>query len=166
LGTKHSVQVPDHEHATSFRNLLGCLLKKHETEAIFEEWIVPEPTQTIGSILANECGLSWRNVGTPKRPEFETDEMLLLGWPEMPVAVCTYGPIQNQINREQFMLDKITQDMADRNSGLFICGLSHVHSITEKFIGRGFDTEGYQWQEPVSPLRLKSLLDDKARGQI
>jgi hypothetical protein len=155
LGTNHSVQAPSHENTTLFKNLLRCLLRKHGAQAIFEEWEVPELIQTVGSILANECGLPWENVGTPKEPEFATDEVL---WgPEMPVAVHAYGPIQNQINRERFMLDKITQVMADHSDGLFICGLSHIHSMAERLIGVGFDVEAYQWQQPVPAEFVKFL---------
>jgi hypothetical protein len=147
LGTNHCVQASDYSGTTYSKNLLSSLLRKHQSQVLFEEWQVPEFVQTIGKGLAVEYGLPWENLGTPDEPEFATDEVLCNS--EVPVAVRAYGPIQNQINRERFMLDKIVRLMINHNDGFFICGLSHIHSMAEKLITVGFDVEGYQWQQPV-----------------
>jgi hypothetical protein len=93
------------------------------TQVIFEEWDL-NGWPTIGSVIAKERGLPWENVGTPDTPEFQTGGKLQC--PPVPVVICTYGPIENQTCRERYFLDRIKSIMADRDHGIFVCGLAHI----------------------------------------
>ena len=43
------------------------------------------------------------------------------------------------------MVTEIQKAMIGRNCGLFIVGLAHLHSMSEKLLGRGYDIEALSW---------------------
>jgi hypothetical protein len=148
VGTNHQVQAVGTPRAPMFKQVLACLLTKHsDIGVIFEEWEQPKLWDTVGYILAKERSLPWGNVGTPDDPQFEAYDVLRE--PACSLAIHMYGPIQNQTNRERFFLERINEIMANHNDGLFICGLNHVHSMSEKLMTLGFGVEAYTWQEPI-----------------
>jgi hypothetical protein len=148
VGTNHRVQGCDYKDTQLFKQVLVCLLTKHsDIDSIFEEWEQPKLWSTVGCNLAHEQNLPWDSVGTPNEPRFEAYGVLRE--PSCSVAIPMYGPIQNQVNREQFFIKKINEIMANHNHGLFICGLNHVHSMSEKLTALGFGVETYTWQEPI-----------------
>jgi hypothetical protein len=145
LGTNHRAQAHYDEQPNELRNILRCLLMVHSgIQVIFEEWDPSGLVSTEGSIMAKENGLSWENVGTPDEPRFHTGGKLKQ--PPIPVVLCTYGPLENQIRREQYFLDRIKSIMSSRDHGLFVCGLSHIQSMGEKLLNLGFAVEIYEWQ--------------------
>lgn len=151
VGINHRVQGHSQLDGgtNEFRNVLECLLEEHSgIQVIFEEWgfvdwVNPGPL-SVGNVLANELGLPWENVGTPDRPEFQTTGRFHC--PKVSGDVFTYGPIENQIYRENHFTKRIEKIMADRNAGLFVCGLAHLHSMSEKLRRSGFAVEAYEWQ--------------------
>ncbi len=144
LGTNHRAQAHYEGMGNELRNILTCLLTVHgRTEVIFEEWD-HSGWPTEGSVVAQERGLAWENVGTPDKPEFNTGGKLKN--PPVPVIICTYGPLENQIRREQYFLDRIGSILNSRDHGLFVCGLAHIQSMGEKLLNLGFEVEIYEWQ--------------------
>lgn len=148
IGTNHRAQAQYDGAVNEFRNILSCLLIMHDNiQVIFEEWdLCGWPT--VASVIAKERGLSWENVGTPDTPEFLTGGKLRQ--PPVPVVICTYGPLENQVRRERYFLDKIESSMANRDHGLFVCGLAHIQSMGEKLLNLGFAVETYEWQPELS----------------
>ena len=101
-----------------------------------------EDDKTIGKRISDELSIAWSNSGPPNLKRFETCDpcrFLLDGdW----VTERRYGPIEAQIERESYMIDKICSAMADHAVGIFVCGMAHMHSVSEKLHRTGYDVEG------------------------
>jgi hypothetical protein len=144
LGTNNGVQKFDYQQSGQFREVLACLLESHDVQVILEEtdWY----TETVGNKLARERNLPWESVRTPDTPDFGPTCEVESG---MRVAMVAFGPIHKQTNRERVMQNRIAEFMAGYSRGLFVCGLGHIQSMSEKLSSSGFDVEAYEWQKPV-----------------
>ncbi len=144
VGTNHGVQGQDFNGTNQFQKIIIALMVKHDIQLIFEEWDWLETSWiTVGHKIAIDRSLPWKNVGTPNEPEYETcSDFLTSGG-----AVTVYTPT-TQSTREICMLGNIRQTMKDYNAGMFILGLAHMQSMSEKLILLGFEIEAYEWQKP------------------
>jgi len=141
LGTNHRAQAHYDDEPNEIGKVLECLLKRHsDTRAILEERDSKGCWPREGSVVAKARGLSWENIGTPDGPEFDTGHKL------NELGIHIYGPLRNQIRREEYFLDRIRSIMDTRDQGLFICGLAHIQSMGEKLFNSGFVVEAYEWQ--------------------
>ena len=139
LGTNHAVQY----RCALFKEVIKSLLERHESRTILEE--VDWCEATMGHQVASEGGLLWHPACPPANDEFGPTNEIEAG---MPIPIHRFGPIHRQTNRERFMQKRISEAMAEHDSGLFICGLGHLQSMAEKLISSGFEVEAYEWQQP------------------
>lgn len=51
------------------------------------------------------------------------------------------------------MITEIQKAMIGRDCGLFIVGLAHLHSMSEKLLKAGYEIEAFYWTTP--PLILE-----------
>ena len=56
-----------------------------------------------------------------------------------------YGPFESQDAREDQMADNIRVEMENFETGLFIVGLAHVHSMFSKLRALGLSVTAYVW---------------------
>jgi hypothetical protein len=56
-----------------------------------------------------------------------------------------YGPFENQEARENRMAKNIGAEMENYETGLFIVGLAHLHSIVGKLRTSGFKVTAFSW---------------------
>jgi hypothetical protein len=140
VGTTHDEQRASNI-GTVLEKRLDYITKNHAT-IIIEEWTYGD-FSTIGSRIAEAKSLEWCNAGTPLDEEFET----FLPQPLWIDGDCLthhpYGPMSAQIKREAYMIKEIMRSMTDHKTGIFICGMAHLHSICEKLYLAGFNVEGF-----------------------
>jgi hypothetical protein len=56
-----------------------------------------------------------------------------------------YGPFDRQENRERYMLRRIVAEMSAHTAGLFVVGLAHIHSLSQKLQQARFEVAVYVW---------------------
>ena len=56
-----------------------------------------------------------------------------------------YGPFEKQEAREDQMAKNVQMEMKNYETGLFILGLAHLHSIFSKLRVLGFSVTAYAW---------------------
>jgi hypothetical protein len=59
--------------------------------------------------------------------------------------MCEYGPFERQENRERRMAENVQAEMENYESGLFILGLAHLHSVFGKLHSLGFKITAFSW---------------------
>lgn len=113
--------------------------------------------------LATKSDFHWANVGTPDEPDYRTytgpincpgydgtlqlpefaggDELQHWKAPEM----REYGPFENEETRENRMAMNVQAEMENYESGLFILGLAHLHSVFGKLRSLGFKVIALSW---------------------
>jgi hypothetical protein len=119
---------------------------KYDIQIILEEWS-DTAGDAIGHTLETEQ-LYWRDVGTPDKPEYKS----FVGFinnnydPEQPkYTYFREYAFEIHEKREQFMLGKIMEYMTDRERGLLILGMAHIHSMMDKLRKAGFKVSGGTW---------------------
>jgi hypothetical protein len=128
LGTFHEIQEKDFENTGEFRRTLLYLTKRYGVSTVMEEWTTIKG-ETVGSRLAREFQLEWKNVGTPPTEELKTGGVLFDPIEQPPMVIDSYGPVDVQTYREHQMVDEVQRTMSGRKVGLMICGLAHLQSL-------------------------------------
>lgn len=150
LGTYHDVQLDGHPLNSKLAGVISLICEHYSVQVILEEWShIPEEV-SFASTLA-KANLPWRNVGTPNEAHFVTTVGGLNCHPptydpRKPV-LYEYPPLNVQELRENYMVERARALMESYQTGLFIMGLAHLHSMLAKFKSIGFDVRGYSWIE-------------------
>ena len=147
LGTNHDVQEKDYKGTNEFRRILKYIIRVKRTDIVMEEW-TSKRGSTVGQRLAEEMKIKWANVGTPSKPEFETDHPLFDPFGDPPFFLDRYGPLEVHIQREQYLVNEINKAMTGMTCGIFIVGLAHLHSMSERLLGCGGEIEAFSWTAP------------------
>ena len=104
--------------------------------------------------LATKSAFHWANVGTPDEPQYRTYTGLInypgydgsLQPPDWDAPqMYEYGPFENQEIRENQMAKNVQAEMGNYESGLFILGLAHLHSVFGKLQSLGFKVTAFSW---------------------
>lgn len=151
LGTNHTIQEKDYNDSDEFRGVIEYLVRTWQVEILMEEW-TSNKGATVGQRLASDLRLEWVNVGTPSTAEFKTHIPLCDPMEEPPLVIDRFGPLPVHIKREEYMVSEIQKTMIGRSSGLFIVGLAHLQSMSEKLLKAGYEVEAFNWTVP--PKRL------------
>jgi hypothetical protein len=122
-----------------------------------EEW-----SETKGPSFASTLVSSpvfYKNVGTPLEEQFQTYRLpinhpsymgTLDDCDECP-SMSEYGPLHRQENRERKMLQNIQTAMEEHRVGLFLIGLGHLHSMSNKLIAADFAVTAFEWLGCIRP---------------
>jgi hypothetical protein len=62
-----------------------------------------------------------------------------------------YGPLDRQENRERRMLQNIQTAMELHQVGLFLVGLGHLHSMSNKLLAANFNVTAFEWLGCILP---------------
>jgi hypothetical protein len=142
VGTTHEQQKAS-DAGSILDKKLRHYVRRYGVSVVIEEWKF-EDDKTVGKLLADSLSIAWCNAGTPLEEQFETYDPYPI-WlddgscePERP-----YGPIEAQVRREAYMIDKINSAMNDHAVGVFVCGMGHMHSVSEKLHQGGYEVEGF-----------------------
>lgn len=142
LATFHQYQVLGNDRNSELEKRLDYLRLKFDVQTVMEEWSEKEG-DSFAQVFAKKLGLHWANVGTPDEPQFQTYWGLihypghngtLKHDPDAP-SLDQYGPFENQEARENWMTKGVQAEMEKYESGLFILGVAHLHSVFGK-LGR------------------------------
>jgi hypothetical protein len=152
FGTNHDVQEKDYKGTNEFRSVLEYIIRVWQVELVMEEWTSTKGS-TVGKRLASGLHVQPLNVGTPSTAEFKTDIPLFDPMEEPPMVISRHSPLAVQIKREEYMVTEIQKAMIGRSCGLFIVGLAHLHSMSEKLLKAGYEVEAFYWTTP--PLILE-----------
>jgi len=146
IGTAHEFQNVGNPWEAQFRDMLASVANTYDIQIILEEWNDNRGT-AIGKTLESEK-LKWESVGTPSSPEYNT----FVGWinnaydPQQPTyQYFREYPLAIQETREQFMVKRISEFMANYQRGLFVVGMNHLHSTMSKLRIASFDVTGGNW---------------------
>lgn len=138
FGTRHytPTKVPK-----GIQDTLNTILDKFAPQVVLEEW-----SEILGQSAASEIAsahhVSWKNIGTPQRPELKSFGIEgALDFPES-ANIQRYGPLASQEKRENLMCDNIIAAMSAYETGVVVIGLGHLHSMMVKLSG-DFDVDGY-----------------------
>jgi hypothetical protein len=151
LATVHQHQQSGSAGCANLEARLEYLRSKFNLEAIVEEW--SDKKESCAKHFAVGSSLHWANVGTPDEPRFSTYWGLVfypghngtLPYDRHAPSLDEYGPFENQEERENWMVHRVEDEMANYGSGLFIIGVAHMHSLFAKLRSAGFDVTGYVW---------------------
>jgi hypothetical protein len=145
VGTTHEQQM-NAETSSMLERKLRHYVRGYGASIIIEEWKF-EDDKTIGKRIADSLSIVWCNAGTPPE-QFETYGPHPV-W--MDDGSCEterpYGPIEVQIRRESYMVDRICFSMTGHETGIFVCGMGHMHSISEKLHRAGYEVDGFSCLE-------------------
>lgn len=141
VGTNHGKQEVS-EKPTLFERKLRNYIERARVSVIIEEWKLDDDN-TIGKRIADSLSIAWCNACPPKQEQFETNDPYPVWLDGSRETELRYGPIEAQINREAYMIDRICLAMTDHAVGLFVCGMAHMHSISEKLHRAGYGVDGY-----------------------
>ena len=153
LATVHEYQRAGHFLNNELKKRLDYLTRQIPTQIIMEEWLSKEPSFAAG--YAPGIGMKWENVGTPDEEPYRTFDGLISypGYggslthdPTAP-SLNEYGPYEAQQNREARMVENIQLAMTDYQTGLFIMGIAHLHSLFGKLRSCRFDVLAFHWLE-------------------
>ena len=140
FGTTHQQQEVNNTPSIFEKKIRNYILRDN-VSIIMEEWKFGD-TQTLGKQIADSMSIAWCNAGTPNQEEFRTDNPCPIWLDGSCMTESSYGPIEVQIKREAYMIDKIQQAIAEHQVGLFVCGMAHLHSISEKLHLAGYEVSG------------------------
>jgi hypothetical protein len=153
LGTVHQYQMRGNEWSSALEKRLDFLRSRFGAQIVMEEW-AEKYGQSVADKFAEETGLPWANVGTPDEPIFRTytgpinypghdGTLQPPDWDTPPMD--EYGPFENQDAREDQMAKNIQAEMENFETGLFIVGLAHLHSMFSRLRALGFSVTTYVW---------------------
>ncbi len=153
FGTTHELQKVGHSLNSELAARLSYLLDKFAATVVLEEWATEGPP-SFTSVLANDRGLDYKNVGTPPDEQFRTFCNAPINYPghdgtlgpcEEAPQFYEYGALNKQENRELRMIQNIQDQMKTHHIGLFVVGLAHLHSICIKLQATGVNVAAYYW---------------------
>ncbi len=140
FGTTHELQREGCESA-EFPQRLEHEVRRRRATIIIEEWKIGE-NNTVGKQIADKLGIDWCNADTPLTEPYETFDPSPLWLDCGCVTHRDYGPIEHQILREEWMIARISEAMVMHEASVFVCGIAHLQSISEKLHRSGFDVKG------------------------
>jgi hypothetical protein len=153
FATMHQVQMLGHDGNLEFENRLDYLRSKFGVQILLEEW-AEKHGDSVAKLFATKSGLDWTNVGTPDQPQYRTytgpinfpghDGTLQPPDWDAP-GMYEYGPFENQELRENQMATNVQTEMQKHETGLFILGLAHLHSVFGKLRPLGFRVTAFSW---------------------
>ena len=118
-----------------------------------EEWSEKQGESVAKTFSANS-GLRWANVGTSDILRYRTytgpinypgyDGTLQPPDDNAP-DMNEYGPFENQEARENQIAKNVQAEMENYDTGLFILGLAHLHSVFDKLRSLGFKVTAFTW---------------------
>ena len=156
LATIHQYQMSGNDAGSELRKCLDYLRsqfkaqKTVELQTVMEEWS-KELGETVVKEFATKSGLHWASVGTPDEPRLRT-YLPAVTYPghngtlrpdHGAPPLCEYGPFQNQEAREKRIVQNVRAEMENYESGIFVLGLAHMHSVFKKLQSSGFKVYGY-----------------------
>jgi hypothetical protein len=152
LATIHQYQTPGNDANLGLEKRLDYLKSKFGVQIVMEEWS-EKKGESVAKAFTTKSGLHWANVGTPNEPQFQTFWGLihypghngtLPHDPDAP-SLDEYGPFENQEARENRMVKNVQAEMENYETGLFILGVAHLHSLFAKLKALDFKVTGYSW---------------------
>ena len=153
LATAHEFQLVGHPLNRDLGTRVEYLCQAFNTQLVMEEW-TEKKESFLQSFIRARAPLVWENVGTPDTEEFSTYHVPPLNHPshdgtlpadEDAPLIAEYGPYRQQENRERQMVENICSEMEQHDSGLFVVGVAHLHSLFTKLKNRDFEVVGYAW---------------------
>lgn len=154
LGTLHLLsQVPGNDRASGLEKCLDYLRAEFGPQIVMEEWF-EGLGESVAKAFANKLDLPWANVGTPDEPEYRThccpiNHPGYHGSVRQPVCnapqMHEHGPFENQEAREKRMAKNVEAQMEKYETGLFILGTAHLHSVFAKLRSLGFKVVAFSW---------------------
>ena len=139
LGTRH--YLPTNIPA-DIQSAVNTIIEKCHPQAVLEEWTYSKAHESARANICKPKLLPWRNIGTPDSEEFRTyGETHALDFPTG-ANIQRYGPILNQIRREDAMRANIVAAMSSFDSAVVGIGVAHLHSMHEK-LSSEFDVDAY-----------------------
>lgn len=154
LGTRH--QALEDGPNPEFQEALTLIIQRFNVQIVFEEWSTTR-SESVCHHLAKKRGLIWQDVGTPDLPEFKTDELdraLFNYMSPNRVEVHGYGPLVAQRAREELMVKNIGDFSSTWDSGLFVVGVTHLHSMMERLVLL-YAVEGFSWLPKVQSVKAE-----------
>jgi hypothetical protein len=153
FGTSHDIQDNGHELNAELGRRLSFLTEKFAPTVMMEEWCIDRPP-SFASQFAHNQGLVYSNVGPPQQEEFRTLGYAPINYPghngtlgacwEAP-PMYEYGPLEKQENRERHMAQKVQDEMKNHQTGIFIVGLAHLHSMFSRLCQADLNVAAYSW---------------------
>jgi len=159
LASVHEYQLRGNERNPELEKRLAYLISKFSADIVMEEWSEAQG-ESFAQGFAAKSGFDWANVGTPDEPQYRTyvcsgcikypgyDGTLRpyrpAGDPDAP-PIDEYGPFDNQENRERRMAENVQAAMEKHETGLFILGTAHLHSVFGKLHSLGFKVAAFSW---------------------
>lgn len=142
VGTTHEQQKAA-EAGSILNRKLRHYVRRYGASVVIEEWRF-EDDKTVGKLIADSLSIAWCNAGTPKEEQFETYDPRPVWLDDGSCETeLPYGPIEAQIKRESYMIDMINSAMTDQAAGVIVCGLGHMHSLSEKLHQAGYEVAGF-----------------------
>jgi hypothetical protein len=159
LATPHLLnRVPANDETLGLEKCLRYLRDRLRPQIVMEEWS-EEKGESVAKAFAGESNpaLLWRNVGTPDQTQYRTFGCIKHpGYhgalkpydpehdPDAP-WMEEYGPFENQQNRECRMAENVRAEMERYETGLFVLGRAHLHSVFGKLRCLGFKVVAFSW---------------------
>ena len=158
LATLHEYQILGSPHNSELEKRLKYLMRRFGAQVVLEEWFEKNgPSFAAG--FAAKSGLAWASVGTPDEEQFRTYTCPPVNHPghdgtlQPPdwnaPSMAEYGPFKSQENRENQMVKNVEAEMESYETGIFVLGLAHLHSLFGKLMTAGFSVTGYHWIGPA-----------------
>jgi hypothetical protein len=151
LATVHQYQKVGNVRSLDLEKRLDYLKSQFGAQIVMEEW-AENQGESVAKAFATKKGLQWANVGAPEEPQYRTYTGPI-NYPghdgtltdENAPGMYEYGPFDNQEARENRMAKNIGAHMENYETGLFIVGLAHLHSILAKLRPLGFTVTAFFW---------------------
>jgi hypothetical protein len=146
LATIHQYQMLGAEENSKLERCSDYLRSKFGARIVMEEW-AEKLGQSVVAKWAGTLDIPWVSVGPPDEPQFRTYEGPInypghdgtLQPPDWHApGMYEYGPFENQEARENRMAMNVQTEMENYDTGLFVLGLGHTHSVFGKLLSLGF----------------------------
>jgi hypothetical protein len=152
LATTHENQIVGNARSSGLEQRVDYFKSKLGVQIVMEEWS-KKKGKSAAETFTNKSGFPWANVGTPDEPQFRTyrGPVNYPGYdgtvPSDPDAppLSEYGPFENQEAREDRMAKNVQSAMEKYQTGLFLLGLAHLHSMIGKLRALGFKVTAFSW---------------------
>ena len=154
LGTPHlEYKEPKDALISGLEERLAYLTRKVRHQVVMEGWSESR-RPSVANVFAKESKLQWVDVGTPDEPQYRTCTPYI-NHPEhagsLPEyggdapAMHVYGPFDEQENRESLMAENVRAEMEKCETGLFVLGTAHLHSMFGKLQRLDFAVRAFCW---------------------
>jgi hypothetical protein len=162
LGIEHGCQRNGDGFNQELGDRIQCLKEQLAATVLMEEW-----SQNAAPSFASTLGVPYQNIGTNSEERFETywSDVRYPGYidgtldnSDQHPSMAEYGPLRNQENRENQMVENVRQAMTSHDVGILLIGLAHLHSMCQKLLSADFNVSAFTWlpsrteQMPVSPV--------------